>query len=1098
MSSQVRNDRRDNNRSRLAAQTGRREWIPRGAPAPTASATAPTTTGSATARPDLNANGAEHSPISAPPPRRSRANNGSRGHSGRPVYQREREREKERDNHLERGLKDASMPQLVQEIQEKLMKGTVECMICYDMVRRSAAVWSCASCYSIFHLHCIKKWARAPTSIDLLAEKNQGFNWRCPGCQSVQLMSLNEIRYVCFCGKRHDPPSDLYLTPHSCGEPCGKPLEKEVPGGGVSKEDLCPHTCVLQCHPGPCPPCKAFAPPRLCPCGKKIITTRCSDRKTVLTCGQQCDKLLECWRHRCEKICHTGPCDTCQVPINASCFCTKKIEVVRCGDMTVKGEVKVEDGLFTCTSPCDKKLGCGNHVCRETCHPGPCGDCATLPQKVKTCYCGKTSLKEERQSCLDPIPTCSQICDKTLPCGLHRCKEVCHAGACASCPVLVTQKCRCGSSSRTVECYKTIVGSNFACDKPCGQKKNCGRHRCSERCCPLSSSNNSLSGDWNPHFCSMPCGKKLRCGQHSCESLCHSGHCPPCPETIFTDLTCACGRTALPPPLPCGTPPPSCQFSCSVPQPCGHVSSHSCHFGDCPPCSVPIAKECVGGHVVLRNIPCGSKDIRCNKVCGKIRQCGMHACARTCHSPPCDSLSGPTSSSRASCRQTCGAPRRDCRHTCTAPCHPSALCPDVRCEFPVTITCSCGRITATVPCDAGGSSSEYNVDTVFEASATQKLPVPLQPLEANGKKIPLGQRKLTCDDECAKTDRKRVLADAFGITPPNLEALHFGENSVISEVLTDLFRRDPKWMLSVEERCKFLVLGRGRGGSNSLKVHVFCPMSKEKRDAVRLIAERWKLSISTAGWEPKRFVVVHVTPKSRAPARVLGAKGPIQSNLLQPPVSDTLVDMDPRLVVTLFDLPSDADISALVLRFGGECELVWLNDKNALAVFSDPVRAATAMRRLDQGSIYHGATVAHQNGSGSAGSLGPNAWVAAGVGKDGGALAAVKGNSWKKAVLPGWSESPWGTEECSIGSSDMEAPVWKGKEAPIATSENRWSVLDSETTQNSSVLMKDAISGQDPATSREPETSSSNSAAQHKGKVEEITNVLDDWEEACV
>ena len=27
------------------------------------------------------------------------------------------------------------LPQLVQEIQEKITKGTVECMICYDMLR---------------------------------------------------------------------------------------------------------------------------------------------------------------------------------------------------------------------------------------------------------------------------------------------------------------------------------------------------------------------------------------------------------------------------------------------------------------------------------------------------------------------------------------------------------------------------------------------------------------------------------------------------------------------------------------------------------------------------------------------------------------------------------------------------------------------------------------------------------------------------------------------------------------------------------------------------------------------------------------------------
>ncbi|XP_074335901.1 NF-X1-type zinc finger protein NFXL1 [Apium graveolens] len=1140
MSFQARTDRRENNnnnsnnsnnRTRVSqaqgGRGGRREWIPRGTNAVATTNLTPDITAAAAAGPvsnvveslpaqirqKPNGNGEGSSMGGRGRPNGSygdfskrsgmngggnRMSLGSRGQQyGRPLNQK---REKEKDRNV---AKDSSLPQLVQEIQEKLMKGTVECMICYDMVKRSAPVWSCTSCYSIFHLHCTKKWARAPTSVDLSAGKEQGgFNWRCPGCQSVQLTSSKEIRYVCFCRKREEPPSDLYLTPHSCGEPCGKPLEKEVPGAGVSKEDLCPHLCVLQCHPGPCPPCKAFAPPRLCPCGKKVITTRCSDRKSVLTCGESCDKLLDCWRHRCEKICHVGPCDTCQVVINASCFCKKKSEAVLCGDLTVKGEVDVGDGLFSCPLPCEKLLNCGNHVCTAPCHPGPCGDCELLPGKIKTCCCGKTSLEQERHSCFDPIPTCVEICSKTLPCGSHKCKELCHSGDCAPCQMLVTQKCRCGSTSRTVECYKTMSEEKFTCDKPCGHKKSCGRHRCSERCCPLSNSKNPLPGDWDPHLCSMSCGKKLRCGQHSCESLCHSGHCPPCPETIFSDLTCACGRTSIPPPQPCGTPPPSCQLPCSVAQSCGHSSTHSCHFGDCPPCSVPVAKECTGGHVVLRNIPCGSKDIRCNQLCGKTRQCGMHACARTCHPSPCDSSIVPASGSRVSCGQTCGAPRRDCRHTCSALCHPSSPCPDVRCEFRVTITCSCGNISATVPCDAGGSNNGHNVDSLLELSAVQKLPVPLQPVEANGKRIPLGQRKLTCDDECLKVERKRALADAFGITP-NMEALHFGESSAVSEVLTDLFRRDPKWVLAVEERCKFLVLGRGRGGTSALKVHVFCPMLKEKRDAVRLIAERWKLSISAAGWEPKRFIVVHVTPKSKAPARIFGAKGTTTANMISPSVFDPLVDMDPRLVVALFELPSDADISALVLRFGGECELVWLNDKNALAVFSDPARAATAMRRLDQGSLYYGAVVL-QNGGVPGVASGANAWGGSGVPKDGGSGLAIKGNPWKKAVVqePDSKVSSWGDEEDMVGDSTrLEASVRKGNGVPIPASSNRWSILDAEIIPSSSTSIVQITDPVEQVKSQmvsrlESGASSSVTIEKHMGKDDQRPEVVEDWEKA--
>ncbi|KAG5229734.1 NF-X1-type zinc finger protein [Salix suchowensis] len=1075
MSFQPRNDRTDN--SNMSSRFPTQKWVPRGGnsnPAVDANTNPPSSSNSR-----YNANGGDGAAHGWPGTAQHRYNksgmtvNAPRGHVGQPRKGIEKS-EKTRES------SDPNLPQLAQDIQGKLVKSTVECMICYDMVRRSVPIWSCLSCFSIFHLNCIKKWARAPTSVDLVAEKNQGFNWRCPGCQSVQLTALKDIQYVCFCGKRRDPPSDLYLTPHSCGEPCGKPLKKEAPGADRSKEDLCPHNCVLQCHPGPCPSCKAFAPPRLCPCGKKIITTRCADRMSVLTCGQSCDKLLECWRHRCERICHVGPCDSCQVSVSDSCFCKKKMEVVLCGDLAVKGEVKAEDGVFSCNATCGKMLDCGNHMCDETCHPGPCGDCELMPARVGSCHCGKTSLQEERKSCLDPIPTCTQICGKSLPCGMHRCKGVCHSGDCAPCLVSVTQNAGVDQPLKLWSVTKLLQR----------MKKSCVRSLVVER---RTVEGTGVASD-AALFPALTISS-LVIGIH----------------TFVNGLwEEAKVRTSVPPPLPCGTPPPSCQLPCSVPQPCGHPASHSCHFGDCPSCLVPVDKECVGGHVILGNIPCGSRDIRCNKLCGKTRQCGLHACGRTCHSLPCDTSSGNENGTRASCGQTCGAPKRDCRHTCTALCHPRTPCPDVRCEFLVTISCSCRRMTASVPCDAGGSNGGYN-DNVLETSILHNLPASLQPVESTGKKIPLGQRKLLCDDECAKLERKRVLADAFDITPPNLEALHFGENSEVTELIGDLYRRDPKWVLAVEERCKYLVLGKSRGTTSGLKIHVFCPMLKDKRDAVRLIAERWRLAIYSAGWEPKRFIVVHPTPKSKPPPRVIGIKG-TATLISHPPVFDALVDLDPRLVVSFLDLPREADISSLVLRFGGECELVRFNDKNALAVFNDPARAATAMRRLDHGSLYHGASVVPQNTGASLASPAYNACAVAGTAMEG-AGAALKGTSWKKAVVQesGCRKDSWGGEEWSDGggSADFQASAWKGKEAPAMASMNRWSVLDSENADSSSaasVKIEDPdkqvagiISGSGLESSGSTSDTSRQPAMQSGGvsREEHSSEVVDNWEKAC-
>lgn len=977
-------------------------------------------------------------------------------------------------------LDRSSVPKLVQEIEEKLNKGKVECMICYEIVGRSAAIWSCGNCYAIFHLHCGRKWARAPSSVDLSAGQSQGSNWRCPGCQSVQLSSPDELRYYCFCGKVQEPEVEFYLTPHSCGGPCGKPLEKE------KKTPSCPHTCTLQCHPGPCPSCSAMAPPQPCPCAKTTITRRCSDHKSIESCGQCCEKPLRCGRHYCDKVCHEGLCDPCKVLIKASCFCGEKEEMILCGDMEIQGELDWKNGVFACENLCTKMLSCQNHKCSKRCHPGECGECELSPGKVKSCPCGKTHLQSQRKSCMDSVPTCSEVCEKLLPCGKHFCINTCHHGKCAPCLVSVNQKCRCGSSSQTVPCWKTMVSveenTEFTCEKPCGQKKNCGRHRCSERCCPLANlgGSNTHSGDWDPHLCQMSCGKKLQCGKHLCQELCHSGHCPPCLETIFTDLSCACGKTAIPPPVPCGTPIPTCLYPCSIPQQCGHLATHDCHFGECPPCTVPVAKNCVGSHVVLKNVPCGSRDIRCNQLCGKTRQCGMHACTRTCHLPPCDSVSMENSASvaRISCGQLCGAPRRDCRHTCTASCHPSTPCPDTRCELLVTITCSCGQLTAKVPCDAGGNN--IRADPVLEASILHKLPVPLQPVHSNSNRVPLGQRKLACDNECTKLEKKKILADAFGIsTTVDLP----GMNEQISELLAELIRREPQWVSAVEERFRYLVLGRTKASSNSIRVHVFGPMPKDKRDMLRYLAERWSLSVYSAGWEPKRFLIIQATQKSRVPIRSVMPKGSLPTmGLVQPPPFNSVVDMDPRLVLALFDLPREAEVSSLILRFGGECELVWLNDKNALAIFTDPARAATALRRVDHASVYRGAIVVPHNG----GLPNRNAWAT----KDG---AAENTNAWKKNEQKAvWMEDSWGED---WSGAEVSKPVWQLKTNSITATRNPYGALEKDNAGETCSSASDAESSSKPPTTMGSTEVSSSQENQNK---QYSPSEVDDWEKVFV
>lgn len=96
---------------------------------------------------------------------------------------------------------------------EQLNRGTYECMVCCDYVRPTHAIWNCLTCHHVFHMHCIKKWARSEA-----AKTDSG--WRCPGCQSVNKKVPQA--YYCFCGKTRDPALIRGETAHSCGNVCGR------------------------------------------------------------------------------------------------------------------------------------------------------------------------------------------------------------------------------------------------------------------------------------------------------------------------------------------------------------------------------------------------------------------------------------------------------------------------------------------------------------------------------------------------------------------------------------------------------------------------------------------------------------------------------------------------------------------------------------------------------------------------------------------------------------------------------------------------------------------------------------------------------------
>ncbi|KAG0714473.1 Protein shuttle craft [Chionoecetes opilio] len=334
---------------------------------------------------------------------------------------------------------------------------------------------------------------------------------------------------------------------------------------------------------------------RSCACGVQTQDVKCSQTEPFV-CGGVCGKKLNCEGHTCPKLCHEGPCGDCQEKVSQSCYCGKNVQEITCTPSTYGTTT------YSCAGKCDRTLDCDNHHCDAKCHAGECQPCELTVQIITRCPCRKVPLEKlyerdgaiQRKSCSDPIPTCSQPCQRTLKCGVpgafHECQALCHEGPCPPCPLETPVRCRCGAMDCNVSCSElTTKADEATCKKPCKKLRHCGRHKCNIRCC--------IDLD---HMCSLVCGKLLTCGLHKCEEPCHRGNCPRCWQTSFDELTCHCGASVTYPPVPCGTKPPACDNPCNRAQECPHTASHLCHPDEpCPPCTMLVDKPCFGNHKAI-------------------------------------------------------------------------------------------------------------------------------------------------------------------------------------------------------------------------------------------------------------------------------------------------------------------------------------------------------------------------------------------------------------------------------------------------------------------------------------------------------------------
>ncbi|KZT52995.1 hypothetical protein CALCODRAFT_511711 [Calocera cornea HHB12733] len=687
-----------------------------------------------------------------------------------------------------------------------------DCPICFSPLHPAQPIWCCtpnppnpgsvgsststsnnSNCWTAFHLRCIREWASKSVreTRDAWAARGEDRpgEWRCPGCQTRRSTVPREYR--CFCGRAAAPSGGRMSTPHGCGEKCARP------------RPACAHACPLLCHPGPCPPCVVTVH-RACYCGKKTLALRCSSltgaHPPELTCAEVCGKTLGCGKHACERECHPGACAPCEVRELVRCYCGKESRDVACGEGAVKVCADPEkherwEGRYACAEPCNRPFRCGVHRCASPCHPPPATPppCPTDPELVSTCPCTQTPLSAlphgARTKCTDPVPTCGKVCSRPLEACEHVCPRLCHAGPCAPCAVPLALSCRCGETVRTVPCSTATSTTNASanadilCDRPCRALRHCGRHVCARVCCPLAWQGKVAKGkrraleqallgrpEEDPdgwHDCDLVCGKLLACRNHHCTLPDHRGACPTCLQSSFDELVCACRRTVLMPPIPCGTVL-DCPFPCSRPPPaCGHPpTQHTCHeAGECPPCPFLTTKRCACGKSLVPNVRCSQEKVGCGAVCARLLDCGFHSCDRLCHAGQCEP-----------CAQVCAKPRKLCAHPCPVQCHAPSACPeDEPCPARVTLTCACGRIKQQALCGACTAAPASR-------SSTQ----------------------LKCGQECAIAKRNARLAEALGIpegTKSKLGATEWPER------LVTFFRENRDWAGMAERNLNEFVQG---------------------------------------------------------------------------------------------------------------------------------------------------------------------------------------------------------------------------------------------------------------------------------------------------
>lgn len=721
---------------------------------------------------------------------------------------------------------------LATTIMKELLDETYVCLMCTCEIEHESKMWSCTSCYRVYHMDCIESWAKKGSSTDVKG------NWKCPSCNVKH--RRQKFQYRCWCKKTVNPQFNE-LAPGSCGNSCGVKLKS------------CIHNCSLQCHPGPHATCNALGPLIKCHCGNHEDQWPCVITPYVngWHCKDVCTEYLPCEVHKCNKVCHDGLCGKCELFIDSVCYCGRTHDKIKCYlKRPKKSFIPEKFGEFKCGLSTEVFYDCNNHSELKQCQPvyKKKLHCPLSPDKITTCPCGQTKIDaSERKTCLDPIPTCDKICNKQLKCG-HRCKFKCHEGDCSNCNEFLVTDCRCGFEKFTVSCKFLQDGNQPICSRKCSALLSCRRHRCNERCCAFEKtaidrerirkksirnnvsnpSNSTESENFNveaKHICLQICNKKLSCGNedHRCKITCHAGKCPPCLESSADDLVCNCGKTVVPAPVRCGTKLPPCPYQCVRSLSCGHDQMpHNCHEDNvaCPKCTKSVLKTCNCGKCDDIKAMCYQTEVFCLKECGKELQC-KHHCHKICHNTR-------NPENVCKCSSICGKKKKYCNHIDKTKCHYPEPCNDTTpCDILVRLTCRCGRIVRNLPCGAN-NENESQMDKLLD-----------------------------CEISCVLQERQEQLAKAFGKElkiSNNDEAL----KQYDFEKIVKVYKRQKAWCQNIETIMSNFMK------SDRISMS-FKPMRREQRVFIHELTDVYNLYSESQDSEPNRSVFIKKVENSAIP-----------------------------------------------------------------------------------------------------------------------------------------------------------------------------------------------------------------------------------------